>query len=87
MAALELGPSTLRDLSRAVSLTEKEVAEHLPHIDKSAKRRGQRFVVDPARCHRCDYVFKERTRTTTPSRCPACKNERIQAARFSLVPR
>lgn len=87
VAALLLGPSTLRDLSRAVSLSEKEVAAHLPHIDKSAKRSGLRFVVEPARCHRCDYVFGERTRTTTPSRCPSCKNERIGAARFSLAPR
>ncbi len=86
VAALERGPSSLRELSQAVGLPEKEIAEHLPHIERSAKRAGQRFVIEPARCHRCAFTFEERTRAKTPSRCPACKNERVAPPRFSLVP-
>ena len=84
---LTRGPATLRDLSGAVSLSEKEVADHLPHIAKSAKRRQLRFVIEPAKCHRCDFVFENRSRPKTPSRCPACKSERIEPPRFSLVTR
>ena len=87
MDRLALAPSTLRELSQAVSLSEKEIADHLPHIAKSAKRNRQRLEIEPARCHRCDFVFASRTRPKTPSRCPACKNERIQPAQFSLVDR
>jgi predicted Zn-ribbon and HTH transcriptional regulator len=85
--ALSRGPSTLRELSQAVGLTEKEVAEHLPHVQKSAKRAKQLFVVDPATCHRCGFTFTDRKRFKTPSRCPSCKSERIHAARFSLAER
>lgn len=82
--ALTHGPVSLRELSGAVSLSEKEIAEHLPHIEKSAKRAGQKYCVEPSKCAKCGFSFEGRSRAKTPSRCPKCKNERIRAARFWL---
>jgi hypothetical protein len=83
--ALRRGPATLRDLSAAVGIREKEVAEHLPHIEQSARHHGERLEVTAPECHRCGFVFEERTRAKTPSRCPSCKSERIKPPSFELV--
>ncbi len=86
-ALLEPEPCSLRDLSQAVSLREKDLIAHLEHVRRSARRNKERFVIKPASCRKCDYAFEERTRFTTPSRCPSCKHERIEPARFVLRPR
>jgi hypothetical protein len=78
-------PLTLRDLSQIVRISEAQVAEHLPHVERSARRDGERLVVEPAHCHTCEHVFAERRRFTTPSRCPSCKSERVGAARFRIA--
>lgn len=87
MTLLAQGPATLRELSKLASLTEKEVADHLPHIEKSAKRTRQKLNIEPACCHKCAFCFEQRKRAKTPSRCPKCKSERIQPARFELIDR
>ncbi len=85
--ALLLDAATLRELSQATSMSEREVASHLPHVQKSAERAGHRFRVEPAQCSKCKFTFEQRSKAKTPSRCPKCKNERIVPARFSLVQR
>ncbi|MBF0451580.1 MAG: transcriptional regulator [Candidatus Magnetomorum sp.] len=73
-----------RELSKAVGIREKEVYDHLPHIEKSAKNKKETFKVTPAHCMSCDYIFKNRQRMTRPSRCPVCKNQRVEPARFQI---
>ena len=85
-AALLEGPVTLRDLSQIVGLKEREIIDHLEHVRRSARRSGERFVIEPAACVACGMSFEDRRRFTKPSRCPRCKSERIRAPRFHLVP-
>jgi predicted Zn-ribbon and HTH transcriptional regulator len=75
---------TTRDLAARVSLREKEIAPHLEHLMRSVKAKGERLVVDPARCMGCEYAFDDRRSLTKPTRCPACKSERIKAPRFRV---
>jgi predicted Zn-ribbon and HTH transcriptional regulator len=82
---LRRGPATLRDLSAAVGIGEKEVAEHMPHIEKSARHDGERLEVTAPVCHKCGFTFEGRGRAKTPSRCPSCKSERIKPPCFELV--
>ena len=71
------GPWTLKDLSIEVHLPVKEVLQHLNHVRKSV-RPPHRFVVDPAGCLNCGFVFKDRWRLNAPSKCPKCRSSHIQ---------
>jgi predicted Zn-ribbon and HTH transcriptional regulator len=62
-----------RELSREVGIKEKEVYEHLAHIERSAAARGSKLVIRPSECLGCGYVFKDRRRLTRPGRCPRCR--------------
>src|SRR5262245_56413159 len=76
-AALRNAVLSAHEISAAIGIREREIPAHLESIERGAKRRNERFIVDPARCEQCDFVFKKRERLATPSRCPACKSERI----------
>ena len=75
---------TIRDLSQAVSLQEKEIIDHLGHIERTLQRQGKKLMVTPYKCLSCGFVFDKRTRFTKPGRCPGCKNSHIQIARFYI---
>jgi predicted Zn-ribbon and HTH transcriptional regulator len=72
----------LGEISKLFGIKEKEVLDHLTHIEKSAHHRG--FTVEPASCQQCGFSFKKRTRLSTPSRCPVCKSEHISPPRFKI---
>jgi predicted Zn-ribbon and HTH transcriptional regulator len=72
------------ELSQRLSLSEKEVLEHLTHIAR-APGPGFKFKLTPAVCKHCGFGFKKRDRLTTPSRCPICHHESIRRPRFALV--
>lgn len=77
-----------RELAGMVGAPEREIEEHLAHVVRSlAKDTSRRFLLDPSRCHDCNFVFRERTRLTTPSRCPACRSEAITPPRFGIEQR
>jgi len=75
---------TIRDLSQAVSLPEKEIVGHLGHIERSLQRQGKKLLTTPYECITCGFVFDKRTRFTKPGRCPSCKNSHIQVAGFYI---
>jgi transcriptional regulator len=83
---LREGTFTARDLSARIGISEKDVAQHLEHVGRSVRDAGERLTVEHARCLGCGFVFKDRERLTRPSRCPRCKAERVQPARFGIVP-
>jgi predicted Zn-ribbon and HTH transcriptional regulator len=85
--ALREGFVSFRELSVRVRISEKDIAQHLEHLARSVKASGERLDVEPAQCLGCEFVFKDRTRLTKPSRCPRCRGERLAAARFRIVPR
>jgi predicted Zn-ribbon and HTH transcriptional regulator len=77
-------PYSSLELSHLLSLSEKEVLEHLSHIAR-APGAGLRFQIIPAVCRHCGFVFKKRDRLTRPSRCPLCQHESISRPRFELA--
>jgi hypothetical protein len=83
-AALDETPRTLRELSVSIGSPERELQGHLEHLEHSLAAEGISLVVLPPRCHACGFAFKERERRSKPSRCPRCKSERIEPARFAL---
>ena len=75
---------TIRDLSQAVSLQEKEIWDHLGHIERSLQHQSKKLMVSPYECLTCGFVFEGRTRLTKPGRCPNCKNSHIKVAQFHI---
>jgi predicted Zn-ribbon and HTH transcriptional regulator len=75
---------TPREISVRASLREKDVAEHLEHLDRSLRRQGRRLVVDPARCLACGFVFTSRARFSTPGSCPECRSGRVAPPAFRV---
>jgi transcriptional regulator len=82
--ALVEGPATARELSERVGVREKDVADHLAHLARSAVRRGERLVVEPAACVACGFVFRDRTRLARPGSCPSCRSTRIDPPAFRI---
>jgi len=81
--ALEKESLDLREISHLSGIKEREVLDHLAHIQRSA--RSERFTVEPASCMGCGFSFRKRSRLSTPSRCPLCKSESISPPRFNLA--
>jgi transcriptional regulator len=75
-ALLKEGEYTAKDISKIIGITEKEVYEHLVHVEKSSGGKHG-LIAQPARCLDCGFEFKKRKRFTTPSRCPMCRSEAI----------
>jgi predicted Zn-ribbon and HTH transcriptional regulator len=84
-AALGTNPRSARELGQALSLDERDVIDHLLHLERSLAGEGARLAVTPPSCKKCGYVFEGRGRLTRPSRCPECKGERIAPALFQIV--
>ena len=80
------GDATARDLSRRVGIAERDVAEHLRHLERSVRRSGERLVVEPSVCLSCGFTFthRERHRYTRPGRCPGCHGRRISLPAFRI---
>jgi transcriptional regulator len=76
---------TALEISRLLGIKEKEVYQHLPHIEKSVKGKGMRLITTSYYCISCGFKFKDRKRFYPPGRCPLCKEERISEAVFKIV--
>jgi predicted Zn-ribbon and HTH transcriptional regulator len=61
-----------RDLSQAIGIREKEVVQHLVHVEKTAASQKKKLVIRPFQCLDCEYIFKVRKRYNRPGRSPRC---------------
>jgi predicted Zn-ribbon and HTH transcriptional regulator len=74
-------------LAQMLGVPERQVEDHLTHVVETiAHDKTRRFILNPARCQDCDFVFRNRSRLTSPSRCPHCRRETIAAPRYGIDP-
>ena len=74
-----------RQLAQMLDITERQVEEHLSHVVKTiARDETRRFLLEPAACPNCRFVFRDRAKLTRPSRCPRCRSEHITAPRYGI---
>ncbi len=59
---------------------EKEIYRTLDRISRILRRKGKRLFMIPPRCRECGFT-SNRMRI---SKCPNCKSERIEDARFLI---
>ncbi|MEH0018390.1 MAG: ArsR family transcriptional regulator [Desulfobacter sp.] len=83
---LEAGEMTVRDISQAVGIMEKDVCHHLGFIEKTVRRQKKKFMMAPCCCLNCGFRFKNRKRFTRPGKCPECRSSRISPAMFRIMP-
>jgi transcriptional regulator len=84
---LESGPVTARDISQRLGISEKEVAAHMQHLDKSLRSEGNCVQIEAASCVECGYSFRKRSRMTRPGACPVCGGRRIAPPAFRIARR
>jgi predicted Zn-ribbon and HTH transcriptional regulator len=75
------------ELAAQLDIDRADLEAELEHLDRSARRRGEKLAVTPARCLACDAVLKTRSARPfhAPRRCPSCKEERMSWPRYRLV--
>ncbi len=59
---------------------EKEIYEILKRVSRIVKRKGKRLMMIPPRCKNCGFELSK----ANAKRCPKCKSERIEDARFTI---
>jgi predicted Zn-ribbon and HTH transcriptional regulator len=84
ISALDERELSVRDISVEAGVSEKEVFEHLRHIQKTLHKKGGSFVVNPAECRKCGFVFIKRDRLKRPGKCPVCRSEAIAGPWFTI---
>jgi hypothetical protein len=87
LAELRHGPITARELSARVRIPERDVAEHLAHIERSLHKSKEPLCTEPPSCLSCGFVFRKRERLTRPGSCPKCRGTHIEAPRFWIESR
>jgi transcriptional regulator len=82
--ALAGRPLSAHDISQRAGISEKDVAEHLEHLQRSVRAKGGRLVVKPAECLSCGYVFRDRSRVKDPGTCPKCQGSHLAASTYRI---
>jgi predicted Zn-ribbon and HTH transcriptional regulator len=85
LSELDSEPLSARDISSNLGIAERDVYEHLEHIQKSSAKGDYRLVVLPAECLKCGFSFRKRAKLKKPGKCPVCRGEHIQSPLFSIV--
>ncbi len=84
VSLLEGNTLSSREISANIGISEKDVYEHLEHIQRTINKKEHNLIVTPAVCKKCGFVFKKRERLKKPSKCPVCRNEIIGEPLFSV---
>ena len=79
---LQQNKQTAQQLANYFQTELKEIIEDLQHIEKSIK--PKKLKTKHAYCKKCNFVFKERSKISKPSKCPRCKGEWIEAQMFYI---
>jgi len=82
-ATLEQEALDLREISKRLHIKEREALDHLEHVARSV--RPKRFIIEPASCLDCGFVFKKRDRLATPGKCPICRSQSVSPPRFKII--
>ncbi len=82
--ALAGRPLSAHDISQRAGVSEKDVAEHLEHLQRSVRAKGGRLVIKPAECLGCGYVFRDRAKLKDPGTCPKCQGSHLAASTYRI---
>ncbi len=58
--------------------------QHIAKTIRSLSGGKEIVIMDPPRCRKCGFVFKNMKHLGKPGRCPKCKSTWIEPARFKI---
>lgn len=76
---------TSKELSGFLKIPEKDVYDHLGHIRKTMNKGAYHLLVKPARCVKCNFIFRKRDRLAKPGKCPICHSNQIIPPLYSII--
>ena len=76
-------PWTPKELADYFEAPMAEIIEDLEHVRRSVQR-PHVFKHFPSKCRDCGFLFKERSRMKAPSKCPNCRSESIEEAKYFI---
>jgi len=79
---LEKRAITVQELATLFRVELADILEDLEHIKLSIK--PEKLKIEPPYCKYCSFIFRERKKLKTPTKCPKCRKEWIHAAMFSI---
>jgi len=79
---LQQNKQTTQQLANYFQCELKDIIEDLGHIQISIK--PKKLKIEPSYCRNCNFIFKERSKVSKPSKCPRCKSEWIEAQMFEI---
>ena len=78
-------PLTAQDICDMMDIKKRSlVYEDIDHIAKSVKNLKKQVVVSPARCGKCQFIFKKMKSSKAPTKCPKCRSEWIIAPAYLI---
>ncbi|MHA2028355.1 MAG: hypothetical protein ACW99A_01195 [Candidatus Kariarchaeaceae archaeon] len=81
---LQQSEASAIDLAKELNRSVSGIEEDLQHIRTTLRNNNELdLLIRPAICTLCDYVFST-GKTKTPSKCPNCKKQKIQVAKFKV---
>ncbi|MBN2111761.1 transcriptional regulator [Candidatus Woesearchaeota archaeon] len=80
---LKQRPWTPKELVEYFGCTMAEIIEDLEHVRRSTQP-PLMFRFKPPMCRNCGFLFKERSKMKPPSKCPRCRGEGIEEARYMI---
>jgi transcriptional regulator len=83
-ALLTEGRQDARSLSQQLGISEKEVVEHLPHLERTARNQGRRLTIIASECLSCGFRFQDRKRPKKPGRCPHCRSTHLTMPAYCI---
>jgi len=83
---LRAGDQSFESLRLVLGIRRRDLETEIRHVERTARRAGERLVVTPAECEACGFVFRGRDarHLQPPGRCPKCRSERIVDPLFRL---
>ena len=81
---LEDGAMDARELSTLLGVKEKDIYDHLAHVERTATSNKRRFLIHPSHCIACGFRFEKRKRLTRPGKCPQCRSSRLSQPFFEI---
>ena len=78
-------PLTAQDLCDILGLKKRSIIyEDIDHIARSVKNQGKQVIISPARCGKCQFIFKKMKSSKAPTKCPKCRSEWILAPSYLI---
>ncbi len=81
---LRIEELTAHEISQRAGMQEREVADHLRHLEMTLRQGAERLHTSSPECVSCGFGFEGREKHSRPSRCPRCKSERLSRPRFRI---